>query len=224
MQPNPDCASLPRHPKLLVCRALAHLLEPLVGPEVETVVLDIALHVKPERLREALQDAVASLEEAGGVILLGYGLCGRATEGVVSRLSTLVLPRVDDCVGALLGSRRRHQEFMKQRPGCYFLEPTWVDAEMNIFVQLEQHMERIPPHRRGQIARLTLKHYRSLALLTGGGHGAEAERRCRGYARANGLEFIEVETELGLLERIVGGPWSAEEFVVCPPGVPIPLF
>lgn len=224
MQPISECAPAPERRKLLICRALAPRIEPFVGPDVETAVLDIALHVSPQRLRQELQHAVESLEEPGCVILLGYGLCGRAAEGVVSRRSTLVLPRVDDCVGALLGSRLRHQTLMREEPGYYFLEPSWVDTEANIFVQLEQSLDRLPPGRRDQIARLTLKHYRAVALLLDEAPDPEAARHCKGYARRHGLRYVELGTDAGLLARLAQGPWTEDEFVICPPGTPIPFF
>jgi hypothetical protein len=186
--------------------------------------MDIALHVDPDRLRTRLMEEIAAIEEDGVHILLGYGLCGRALEGVVSAKSTLVLPRVDDCVGALLGSRVRHKELLKERSGCYFLEQHWLETELNIFVEATKGLERIPPERRGKIVELALKHYTSLALLDSGDTGPETEARCHGYAGRYNLEFLRIQTELGLLSRLISGPWHEKEFLVCSPGRPIPLF
>ena len=196
----------------------------MAGPETEVRVLEIALHLIPERLRARLTEEVAAIEEEGTHILLGYGLCGRALEGVFSSKSTLVLPRVDDCIGALLGSRNRHKELMKQFPGCYFLEQHWLETELNIFVEVTKGLERIPPDRREKIVDMALKHYSFLALLDSGDIAIEADARCLEYAGRHALEFMRFRTELGLLSRLLSGAWQENEFLVCPPGQRIPFF
>jgi hypothetical protein len=210
--------------KLVTCKSLAHVLETLVGPDVEVRVLEIALHVKPERLRARLMEEITGIEEEGAHILLGYGLCGRALEGVVSARSTLVLPRVDDCVGALLGSRGRHKELMKQNAGCYFLEHRWLATELNIFEEILKGLDRIPPEKRDRIAKMTLKHYNAVALLDSGDLLPETEALCLTYARQYCLDLTKIKTESGLLTRLIKGPWSEEEFLVLPPGTPVPFF
>lgn len=210
--------------KLLTCRSLAHVLEPLADSGTEIHVMDIALHVDPQRLNNRLMEEVANLEEEDIHILLGYGLCGRALEGVVSARSTLVLPKIDDCVGALLGSRRRHQKLLTQHAGCYFLAQHWLETELNIFSETLKGLDRIPPDKRDQIAEMALKNYSALALLDPGNTEPEADARCEAYARQYGLTFIRLKANLGLLKRLLTGPWQDDEFLVCPPGRSIPFF
>ncbi len=210
--------------KLLTCKSLAHVLEPLTDPETDVRVLEIALHLNPERLRAHLMEEVARVEAADTYILLGYGLCGRALEGVVSKKSTLILPKVDDCVGALLGSRERHKEVLKQRAGCYFIEQHWMETELNIFVEATKGLERIPPNKREHIVRLALKNYNTLALLDSGDTKPETDTQCLAYAGQYEMDFIRLKTELGLLTRLLSGPWDDEAFVICSPGKPVPFF
>jgi hypothetical protein len=210
--------------KLLVCRALAHVLEPLTGDETEIRILDIGLHVDPQKLKARLLKEVADMEEDDTDIILGYGLCGRAVEGVVSAKSTLVLPRIDDCVGALLGSRARHRTLLKQNAGCYFLEQHWLATELNIFAEILKGLERIPVEKRDKIVRMMLKHYNTLVLFDSGDMSPETEPLCLTYARRYDLELIRLKTESGLLTRLVKGPWGEEEFLVLPPGMQVPLF
>lgn len=71
--------------KVICCRALSHLLEPLIDPMVERSILPIQLHLSHENLKNALQDEINRLEAPGFDLLLGYGLCGRGVEGVSSQ-------------------------------------------------------------------------------------------------------------------------------------------
>ncbi len=210
--------------KLLTCNALAHVLPQLAGKRVETRVLDIRLHVQPDRLRTTLLEQIAMMEEPGMDIVLGYGLCGRSLEGVYSSKSRLIVPRVDDCVGALLGSRHRHRQFQRERPRCYFLEPQWLDTELNIFTEIMKGMDRIPAHRRDEIAKQALQHYDTLAVLCLKDPDPVSTRRIEIHAGDFGLQVLKLQADTTLLRRLVRGPWSEAEFVIADPGRPIPLF
>jgi len=210
--------------KLIACKALVHIFEPLTDNEVEIKVIDIGLHADPRKLRDRLMKEVADMEEKDTDILLGYGLCGRALEGVVSGRSTLVLPKVDDCVGALLGSRQRHKDLLKRNPGCYFLEQGWFATELNIFAEIMRGLDRIPPEKREKVVKLMLKHYNALVLLDSGSLSPENESLSLTYSRKYNMQLNRLKTDLGLLNRLIKGPWSDEEFLVLPPGVPVPFF
>lgn len=69
--------------KIITCRSLAGVLEDILGSDEGLTVMEIALHLQPARLRDALNETIAGIEEENGTILLGYGLCGRGLEGVV---------------------------------------------------------------------------------------------------------------------------------------------
>ena len=212
------------HPqKIIACRSLAPFIESIQGTAANLTVLEVGLHVDPARLRQALLQTIAQLEEEGATIILGYGLCGRSLEGVVSEKSTLIVPRIDDCIGMLLGSRSRHRQVMADHPGTYFLDANWLDSDMNIFIQINKGMEHLPEERRRQIAHIALQHYTRLVLLEET-QQTDAEERCRRLAEEHDLEFRRLDRDFGLLERLVCGPWTAAEFVIVPPGTPIPHF
>jgi len=213
-----------KHHKILTCKALAHVLEPMVNDKTEIRILDIALHVDPNKLRSQLLEEVTLMEDHDTDILLGYGLCGRALEGVVSNRSTLIMPKVDDCVCALLGSRERRRELLKKDAGCYFLEQHWLDTGLNIFTEIMKGLERIPPDKKDRILKLTLKNYHTLVLLDSGDLSPESESVCRGYAEQYDMDLIRVKTDHGLLARLIKGPWKEEEFLVLPPGTPVTFF
>lgn len=211
--------------KIITCRAVAPVLAQMLGDENPLTVLDVALHLQPDKLRQAILDSVASLEEDGATILMGYGLCGRGLEGVFSAKSTLVLPKVDDCVGMLLGSRARHQRVLSEYPGSYFMEPRWLENELNIFEEMKKGLDHVTPERRKQLLRVALKHYKRLVMLKGRGRiPREAERRCRMLAGEYEMEFTCMVQDLSLVDKLLHGPWDGPDFIKAAPGVPIPLF
>ncbi len=210
--------------KILCCRSLAPTLEELLGSDAPLTILDIALHLQPERLRAALLETIAELEAPGTTILLGYGLCGRALEGVYSKHSRLVLPKIDDCVGMFLGSRERHRESLRTHSGRYWLERSWLDTELDIFKQLYKDLGRIPEKYHDRIVKMTLKHYDRLVLFRDDHDDAQAVSYCENTAKEYGMTFERIDKDLGLLRRLVFGPWEPEEFIIVEPGTPVPFF
>ncbi len=210
--------------RLITCNALAPMLLPLISPNTDVEVLDIGLHASPDRLRERIQEQVTSMEDKGVDLCLGYGLCGRGLEGLCSRKTRLIIPRIDDCVGALLGSKERHRRILKQFPGAFFMEPTWLDTEMNIFGELVRGMDHLTAEGRRRIVGLALKHYRTIAMLVSGQPDPRAVLRCEAYAQAHDLTVRRISTDLHLLKRLIKGPRDQPAFVITAPGQPVPFF
>ncbi len=210
--------------QIICCRSLAPTLEQILGEDTELTVLDIALHLHPERLRNALLETIADLEAPDTTILLGYGLCGRALEGVFSKQSRLVLPKVDDCVGVLLGSRERHKQSLKDHSGRYWLEQSWLDTELDIFKQLYKDLGRVPEKYHDRIVQMTLKHYDRLVLFQQDRDKPEAVAYCQDMAAKYDMTFERIAKDLNLVKHLLFGPWNPDEFIVLEPGNPVPFF
>ena len=94
----------PERTKLIACQAVLEEIVQEVPAGIDVVSVDIALHVRPDSLRSALQEEIDRTSQEKDTILLGYGLCSRAVDGLVSPQQTLVVPRVHDCIGLLLNN------------------------------------------------------------------------------------------------------------------------
>lgn len=102
----------------------------LRGPEPVVRILPGQLHNDPHRLRELLQAHIDELDADPTLrgIVLAYGLCGRGTIRLHARRLPLVLPRVQDCIGILLGSHARHMEQFGRHPGTRYLSQGWYES------------------------------------------------------------------------------------------------
>ncbi len=78
-------------------------------------------------MRDSIQERIDSAGECGA-ILLGYGLCSNGVLGIMARTCPVILPRVDDCIALLLGSRERYLSEFEKEPGTYYLSPGWIDV------------------------------------------------------------------------------------------------
>ena len=211
--------------KLICCRALSHLIEPMLDPHVERVILPIRLHLNQHNLNKSLQEEIFRIEEDQCDILLGYGLCGRGVEGVMSRKSRLIIPKVDDCVGAILGSKSRHHGILNENAGTFFLEPEWIDTDVDVFAQCLKGLDKIPEEYRKDIVDMALKHYSRLVLIEHNPDKASfASARCSALAKQYHLEFVQLQSDLTLLKDFAGGRIDPDRFIIVEPGQKVPYF
>jgi hypothetical protein len=165
-----------------------------------------------------LQEKINKASSAADVLLLGYGLCGMAAVGLQAITATLVIPRVDDCIAFLLGSRAARQIRIEKEPGTYFLTKSYIEAGITVFSDYQRLVERRGSVKARRMIGLVLKNYTRLCFITS--PRGEAEHY-RDYARRMAAEFhLSYEQIVGtptLAKRLVLGPWN-EEFVVIPRG------
>jgi hypothetical protein len=191
---------------------------PLLPPGVDHQVLDFGLHVNPESLKRALQDAVDASAPPAGTIILGYGLCSQAVIGLRANGCTLVIPRVDDCIAIFLGSGEVYRQQFRAEPGTYYLTKGWIEAGDGPFAEHDRLVARYGQEKAEWVTHQMLKNYTRLALINTGQYELE---RYRTYARRTairfGLRYEEIAGSTALVKKMVHGPWD-EEFVVVPPG------
>jgi Protein of unknown function (DUF1638) len=114
---------------VIACNVFQDMLEELLPKHLSTKVsfFDLALHVAPKKMQRTLQEAIDSVEEPS-LIVLAYGLCGNGLNGVKAGKHVLLIPRVDDCIAIMLGSRQAYQEQFRKEPGTYYLARGWLEV------------------------------------------------------------------------------------------------
>jgi hypothetical protein len=200
--------------------ACATVIEEMLGwlpAEISHEVLDFGLHLRPEKLREAIQARIDEASSSADVLLLGYGLCSMAVIGLQARNAYLVIPRVDDCIAIFLGSCAAYKEQAKKEPGTYYLTKGWIEAGDTPFEEHKQLIQKYGEAKASRMTQLMLKNYKRLAFINTGQYEIE---RFREYAQKTaesfGLRFEEIEGSSALVQKMVNGPWDAEFLVVAP--------
>ena len=232
--------------KLISCevftREIEHLI-PLSPHAIEAETLTMGLHDLGASMRPHLQQSIDAADGQGfDAILLGYALCGRGTEGLRAGKTQLVLPRVHDCIGLLMGSRQAYQAYFDAHPGVYYRSPGWTEFQSPGQTALEpahtsaNHLLAERRTRASFIAQYGeengnylfeqfnafRRNYSGLTYISTGIASDEACRtRARAEAEKEGWAFEEVPGSLALLERLVNGPWDASDFLVVAPGAQI---
>ena len=207
--------------KILACETVLKEMLPLLPQECEYRTFESGLHLSPDKLRNALQDLIEEVTEEADVIILAFGLCSNAVIGLKARESTLVIPRIDDCIGIFLGSRDNYKEHLRQEPGTYFLSKGWIEAGITPLDEFKEMAARLGTERAERFQGAMIKNYTRLAYIDMGHDNQESYYDfARKTAHRLNLRYEEIKGTTELLEKIIHGPHE-NGFVICLPGTTV---
>jgi hypothetical protein len=207
--------------KVLACATVLEEMRPLLSPDVDVEMFDFGLHLRPAGLRDALQQAVNEAGRDYDVVLLGYGLCSMAVVGLEANGCTVVVPRVDDCIGAFLGSQDEYRKQAAEEPGTYYLTKGWIEVGDTLLDDYWRLADKHGEEKAMRMMSLMLHHYKRLVYIDTGHDDQESYRdRARAVADHFDLEYQEIPGSSRLLTKLLSGPWD-DDFVVAPPGTTI---
>lgn len=101
-------------------------------------IMPLALHVDPVMIKKEVGSAAKELEKHVDSLVLFFGLCGNSLGDIETlmkdnkiRIPTLILKDreneiVDDCVCALIGSRKEYIKTINEEPGTWFMSYGWA--------------------------------------------------------------------------------------------------
>lgn len=185
--------------------------------------VESGLHLRPESLRNRLQEELDGLVNVDRV-LLGFGFCGHAVAGLISRDYELIIPKVDDCISILLGSRENRDRCCGSG-GVYFLTKGWLEGELNIWKEYQATLERLGPDTTERIYRRMLEHYQFLGLIDTGAYELDLLLPEVDLIAAT----LNLKTRIfpgsdAYLKKLVAGPWDEPDFIVIPHNTQVELF
>jgi hypothetical protein len=150
---------------IIACAALRRELEKRaedLGARV--IVMDYGLHLTPRNMRAAIQEQL-DLLPGPHLVLIGFGLCGNGLAGLQSRAHTLIVPRVDDCVALMFGSRPAYMQEFASEPGTYYLTPGWLECGGEPRTEFLKCRDKYGEQKAATIANALYGNYRKSCLL-----------------------------------------------------------
>lgn len=226
--------------KVIACEAVARecYLAAVSSPHIVDVkLMHFGLHNEPDDLRKSVQAEIdAASDGTYDYVLLAYGLCSRGTAEITARSVPVVIPRAHDCITLLLGSMKRYEEEFKSHPGTYYFSAGWVErkegeASQGVFSfvhdriaeeKLKEYIEKYGEDNARYLLeqeKLWEAHYdRAAFIKTGVGDLAYYRDFTKKVADSRGWGYEEVEGNIRLLERLMAGDWSDDEFLIVQPG------
>lgn len=183
--------------------------------DYEVVFLPEQLHQSPDHLREYLDSYLKELTDVETVIL-PMGRCGNGTLGVHSYMSTLILPRCEDCINLLL-SREKLSEVVRPEK-TYFFTDGWLNGDASFIREYEYTMQRFGEETGKDVSRMIYGNYDQFAYIdTGTGDFEEAAAKVEPLAECIQTEIRCLEGPHGVLKKMVCCEFDSENFITILP-------
>ncbi|MBW1699490.1 MAG: DUF1638 domain-containing protein [Deltaproteobacteria bacterium] len=192
-------------------------------------------HNRSDTLRSLIQDEIdRSQGKKYDAILLGYGLCGNATVGLVARDTRIVVPRAHDCCTLFLGSKETFKQYFKDNPSQPFSSPGYMERSDSPFHDslVMEDMESDPKYvefveKYGEAnARYIYEsmygsktnHSKLVYIEIPETANTAYAEMCRKRAEEARMEFVPLKGSLKLLKNLINGSWTEQDFLVLNPG------
>lgn len=190
------------------------------GSQAKVLWLEKQLHNNPEVLRSTLQETMdtAEGEYRPERILLGFGFCGNAMQGLRAGNYQLILPRIDDCITLYIGSRQRKAR-LEGGVGTIFLTRDWTGTDNDLTSMRQKLIDDYGQEEGLELFEMMYGHYGRFGVLDTGCYDvAPVVEKSRAMAKELGFEHRVYSASNHYLCRLLTGPWDGKAFVVKGPG------
>lgn len=221
--------------KVIACESLArpvYAFSALSKHRIDIEFLKIGLHDQPNQLRTQIQQSIDRTEGMQyDTILLVYGLCGRAIDGLKSKCTPLVIPRAHDCITLLLGSRDAYSKQQNEHPGTYWYSQDYLERsnrygqsmalgsgavtdQQTLFDQYVAKYGQENAEYLMETMNKWQKHYDRAALIeTEFGISEEIRNKVKEQVALHGWQLENIPGNLTLIKRLIDGDWN-EDFLI----------
>jgi len=227
--------------KCIACEALARpiYLAAAMSPHIVDVMLvKIGLHSEPVDLQARLQVEIDAASSDGyDAIVLGYALCGKASNGLIARETPLVIPKAHDCITLFLGSREKYNQQQAACAGTYWYEQDYIErgafadspfalgspvgSEDDVRKVYDEYVEKYGKDNADYLMEVMgawQSHYsRAVFIDTGLGADHPVEEQARSQAERRGWTYERMQGDLILIRRLLSADW-ADDFLIVKSG------
>ena len=196
--------------KFIACEVIYDKVKNKIPHNWSVTYFEKRLHRQSDTLRKRLQDVIDESQHYDAIVL-GYGLCGKGTERLVSRNTILVIPRCQDCIAILLGSVEEYKKQFSKEPGTYYLTRGYIgDVDDSITSGFSEAKKKYDRETWDWIISKLLKNYKRLAFINTGNYNPEKWlKKAKKGARKLKLKFEEINGTNEFFSKMLKGNWTA---------------
>lgn len=192
---------------------------------MDIVWMDKSLHDEPKKLKNVLQKEIIRQEQNGYErIILLYGFCGNAIEGLHTFSAELILPCVDDCISLICGSVKKRMDYLEQY--CpLFLTEGWLSQITRMEQDYRQCVKDYGQSMAKEIYNMMFANYEAMLIIdTGSDDLKKITDSVLPFSNQMGFPVKQAKGTLSYLSRLLFGPWEDEQrFLRFKPGQKILL-
>lgn len=201
---------------VLVCGIIRKDIEDILSSlpyEADIIEMDEQLHNSPEKLRDAIQEKIDSLEGYDEIILT-YLLCGNALLGIKSGSVPLRFIKGDDCIYACLCHRSDYQDL---RSSSIFMSKGWLSTRRNAVAEYEETLKKYGERRTRIVYEAMYHNYRHLVYMqTEDSVSAETEEKLSGLSEIMDTDILYIDGSVELYRKLLMLEDSDDIFVLGP--------
>lgn len=202
---------------IISCKTLKNEVEDIISDkpdDFECIWLEEQLHNKPLVLHEQIQNAIDSLIDADKIILI-YGNCGGALNGITATHCPLILPKCEDCIDIML---YYNSDIKDIRRNSYFSSVGWLWGNEDLGYGYDKMKEKYGEARALRLTRAMYVNYKYLAFIETCENAKEnAIQRSEVMAEKLGLEFKTIKGSMKLLQDMIEGN-TDDRYIFVPKG------
>jgi hypothetical protein len=204
--------------KIIACEVMKEELLSIKSNQlIEYEFISMGLHRYPKKLHNELQN-ILNRSLGYSKIILAFGLCGGATRNLTAADSSIIIPRVHDCLPILLGSKKKYEYLSNQERGTFYLSCGWMITEQNILSDHQRICEKYGEKKALSIlSRMYDSYTKVLFIHTGCLEEEIILQQSRQIANLLNLSYHTVHGDSTYIQKLVNGPWDEEDFAYIPP-------
>ncbi len=204
--------------KFITCDVVYDEVKERLPDSWDVVKFEKRLHERSDYLRETLQKEIDNSQQYD-VIILGYGLCGKSVDGLISPRAYMVLPKCDDCISLFLGSAEEYRNQISKAPGSYYLTRGYIgESENPMLSNYAEMKEKYGEETLEWLLKEMLKNYTRIVYINTGNYAPEEWRKvAQEQAEKLQLAFEEISGTDQYFSKLLSGQWD-KEFLIIEPG------
>lgn len=183
--------------------------------------VDSGLHNYPDKLNTNIQEVLDELKNVRNILLL-FGYCGKAIQGLYSTNAKIIFPKVDDCVSLFLGGIQKKLDLEAKAPAYYFTKG-YLENEYNLWFEYKYCINKYGKSRAQKLMKRMLQNYKYIRVIDTGAYQLNnIIPQTKRIAKEFDLRHEVVDGDLAILKKALLGKWD-KDFIVKEKGQKVSL-